>query len=409
MRIGLFTDTYPPFINGVSTSVEMLKNALEKKGHTVYIVTVNESTVKYNYDEENHVLRVPSIPIGWYNYRMSGTYPIRGINIIKKWKLDVIHSHTELGIGIIGRIVSKQFNIPLVHTYHTMYEDYTHYVAGGHLKHTSKAALKYLTEFYCDKTATELIVPTAKTYKLFKDKYKFERNIHIIPSGIEVDRFFKENVDSKEIQLLKKNLKITKNDFIMLFVGRLASEKNVEFLLDLEEKLLKKNKAFKLLIVGDGPDKEKYEEIAKKKKIDANTIFTGKVAWDDMPLYYHLANIFITASITETQGLTVIEAMASGLAPFCIDDPAFLSMCTDELNSVIFKDLDDCYKKVIEFHGNKEKQKRLNSQARIQSEHLSSARYADSVLEVYEHAIKEKNKNRYGIISAISRKIKKDK
>ena len=82
MRIGLFTDTYPPYINGVSTSVQMLKNALEKKGHMVYVITVNNSTIKYDYDEENRVIRIPGVPIGIYDYRLTRIYPLKIINMI---------------------------------------------------------------------------------------------------------------------------------------------------------------------------------------------------------------------------------------------------------------------------------------------------------------------------------------
>ena len=206
MRIGLFTDSYPPFINGVSTSVAMLKNALEKKGHTVYVVTVNNSSIKYDYNEESHILKIPGVPIGLYDYRLSRIYPLKVINIMKSWDLDVIHSHTELGIGILARIFAKQFNIPLVHTYHTIYEDYTHYVNHGYFEKPSKKIVEHLTKFYCDTTAKEIIVPTNKTYKLLKDKYKIEKNIHIVPTGIEVERFFLENIDMKLLSSLKRKL-----------------------------------------------------------------------------------------------------------------------------------------------------------------------------------------------------------
>ena len=173
MRIGLFTDTYPPFINGVSTSVFMLKKALEKQGHQVYVVTVNNKSLRYRLDENGTVLRIPGIPIGIYDYRLTGIYPVRAINTIRKWKLDVIHSHTEFGIGTFARAFAKQFNIPLVHTYHTMYEDYVHYITKGYFNKSSKKIVEYLTMFYCDTTANALIVPTKKTYNLFKEKYNY--------------------------------------------------------------------------------------------------------------------------------------------------------------------------------------------------------------------------------------------
>ncbi len=406
MRIGLFTDTYPPFINGVSTSVEMLKNALEKKNHEVYLVTVNDSSIKYDYDEENHILKIPSIPIGLYDYRLSRIYSLKMINLIKSWNLDVIHSHTELGIGICARLVAKQFNIPLIHTYHTMYKDYTHYVTHGHFDKSSKKIVEYLTKFYCDTTATELIVPTNKTYRLFKENYKFEKNIHIIPTGIEVDRFFKENVNKKEVDRLRKNLNLSKRDTVIIFVGRLAQEKNIEFLLNAEKKIINNHSNIKLLIVGDGPDKEKLEMFSRKLGIEKNVIFTGKVAWDDMPVYYQLANFFATASKTETQGLTVIEAMAAGITPVCIHDEAFLTAITDNLNGFIFDNIDEYVEIILKLEKNKQERAKISGQARIQAEHFSSAQFADNVLVVYNKAIENRKKYKFGIFSKITKKLK---
>ena len=407
MRIGLFTDSYPPYINGVSTSVAMLKKALEKKGHIVYVVTVSNNALKYEYDVENRIVKVPGIPVGIYDYRLSRLYPLTMINTMKSWNLDVIHSHTEFGIGILARLLAKQFDIPLVHTYHTLYEDYTHYITHGYFDKSSKKIVEYLTKFYCDKTANELIVPTNKIYKLFKEKYEFKKNIHIVPTGIEVDRFYTENVDKSYVQALRKKLKLQKKDFVILFVGRLAAEKNVEFLLNAEKKLMAKYKNIKLLIVGDGPDKEHYEEMARDLNISSNVIFNGKAAWEEMPFYYHCANVFATASTTETQGLTVIEAMAASVVPLCIKDESFLGTVTHELNGLIFNDEDEFVNQVLTLYKDNALLQKYNNQARIQAEHCSSTSYAERVLEVYKRAILDKKaEDRFGLISKISKKIK---
>ena len=407
MRIGLFTDSYPPYINGVSTSVAMLKKALEKKGHTVYVVTVSNNALKYEYDEDEKIVKVPGIPIGIYDYRLSRIYPLTMINTMKNWNLDVIHSHTEFGIGILARLVAKQFDIPLVHTYHTLYEDYTHYITHGYFDKSSKKIVEYLTKFYCDKTATELIVPTNKIYKLFKEKYEFQKNIHIVPTGIEVERFYTENVDKSYVQTLRKKLKLQKKDFVILFVGRLASEKNVEFLLNAQRKLIEKHPNIKLLIVGDGPDKEKYEQLAKDLKTSQNVIFNGKAAWEEMPFFYHCADVFATASTTETQGLTVIEAMAAGVVPLCIKDESFLGTVTNELNGLIFENEEEYINQVLMLYKDEQLRQRYDNQARIQAEHCSSSSYAERVLEVYNRAIMDKkNEDKFGLISKISKKIK---
>lgn len=407
MRIGIFTETYTPYISGLVTSEVMLKNALEKLGHEVYVVTANLESFKYEYNEKEHVLKIPGVPTGIYDSRLTSIYPISAVNKIKNWKLDVIHSQTEFAIGTFARLFAKQYNIPLVHTYHTMYEDYIHYITKGYFEKSSKKIIEYLTKFYCDKTATELIVPTNKTYKLFKEKYRFEKNINIIPTGIEVERFYKENVDSKEVSNLRKSLNLTKKDFVILFVGRLAEEKNVEFLLNAHHDLSKVDENIKLLIVGDGPDKEKYEKEVKDMQEEKNILFTGKVSWDDMPYYYHISDVFATASKTETQGLTVIEAMASNVVPVVMRDEAFLSMVTEELNGIIFETQEEYEKQILRLIENKEELKKFNRQARIQAETYSSKYYAERVLEVYNRAIKEKKEeNRFGIISKIIKIIK---
>lgn len=401
MRIGLFTDTFPPYINGVSTSIAMLKNALEKKGHQVFVVTANNDLAKYSYEDNGNIIRIPGIPTGIYDYRLTGIYPVRCINKIKKWKLDVIHSHTEFGVGTFARIISKQLNIPLVHTYHTMYEDYIHYITKGYFDHASKKIVEYLTLFYCDKTISELIVPTKKTYDLFKDKYKVARNVHIIPTGIEVERFYKEKYSKTMVNQYKKKYKIMPNDFVIIFVGRLAQEKNIEFLIDAQRDIVKKYSNCKLLIVGDGPDADKYKKLAQKYKIEDNIIFTGKVPWENIPIYYQIASIFVTASRSETQGLTVIEAMAASVVPVCIDDESFRNVVIDDLNGKIFKNKRQYKLQIEQLIENPDDLKRMCRQARRNSEEYSSKYFAERVLDVYKIAIDNNPKSKYGIISKL--------
>ena len=383
MRIGLFTDTYPPHINGVATSVLMLKKALEKKGHQVFVVTVNNDSLEYKYEEDEHIIRIPGIPIGIYDYRLTSIYPIKAVNTIKNWNLDVIHSHTEFGIGTFARFMSKQFGIPLVHTYHTMYEDYIHYVTKGYFDSSSKKIVEYLTLFYCDKTANELIVPTKKTYDLFKEKYEVNKNIHIIPTGIELDRFYTENVDKNKIKELKKKYQILKDEFTIVFVGRLAKEKNIQFLIENHKDLVKYNQDVRLLIIGDGPDMEEYAKLIEKLKLTDNVVLVGKVPYDEMPCYYQVADVFVTASQTETQGLTVIEAMAAGIAPVCIKDESFETVVIDGLNGHLFKNKNEYIKIIKKLIDDRTELETLSKQARLNAEAHSSKYYAERVLDVY--------------------------
>ena len=404
MRIGIFTDTYTPFINGVTTSVLMLKKGLEQKGHKVYVISVNPDTLKFSLDSTGTVLRIPGIPIGIYDYRLTGIYPIKALKQIKKWKLDIIHSQTEFGIGTFARIVSKQLNIPLVHTYHTMYEDYVHYVTHGYFDKPSKKIVEYLTLFYCDKTITELIVPTKKAWELFKDKYMVDRNVHIVPTGIDTDRFKLEN--NKKFNNLneRKKINFSEKDFVITFVGRIAKEKNINFLLNNMKTIIKDCPNVKLLIIGDGPDLDEYKEYSEKNDLTKNTLFIGKIPWEDIPKYYLLSDVFVTASTSETQGLTVIEAMAASLPVVCISDESFNNTVIDNLNGYLFNNDKEYVESIKKLYNDKKILNRLRKGAENTAEMHTVKYFAERVLDVYNIAIKNKPKTIIPILNKILKK-----
>lgn len=406
MRIGLFTDTYPPYINGVSTSVLMLKQGLEKLGHKVYVVTVNSEN--FHYKKEDDVLMIPGVPIGIMDFRMTSLYPIRAQKIIKSWNLDVIHTHTEFGVGSFARLIAKQYNIPLVHTYHTMYEEYIYYITKGYFDGASKKLVEYLTLFLCDKTVEELIVPTKKTYDLFKEKYKVKRDVHIIPSGIDVTRFYKENIDKTELDDLKKDLSIKKDDFIILYVGRIAKEKNIEFLINNLKDITKKIPKAKMVIVGDGPDVNDLALLVHQNKLDKKVIFTGKVPWNDIPKYYQLANVFVTSSKTETQGLTVIEAMAASKVVVAIKDESFLLVMTDKQDGLFFETEEEYKNLIYKIYSDKKYADMIAKQARITANQYNPVVYAKRVLKIYESVINKDTNVFKKVIHNVRKVIKRD-
>ena len=156
-------------------------------------------------------------------------------------------------------------------------------------------------------------------------------------------------------------------------------------------------------------DREKLENYANELGIEDNVIFTGKVAWEDIPYYYHVSDIFATASTSETQGLTVVEAMAANLPAVCIDDEAFQGTIVDQLNGFIFKDEKEYCDLILKLNKSVKEREKIGNQGRIQAQHLSSSQYAENVLVVYNIAIKNKNKYRYGIFSKAIDKIKEIK
>ena len=411
MRIGLFADTYPPQINGVSTSVQMLKHALEREGHIVYVITSNnESAFKYKYDEEERVLRVPGIKTGLYDYRLSRIYPVHLRNFIKSWNLEIIHSHHEFSIGIMARLLAKELNIPLVHTLHTMYEDNLEIMTKGHFEKTSKKLLEEFTNIFCDKTCNELIVPTSKVYSLLKDQYGFTRNIHIIPSGIEIERFYKENLDSKVIDDLKKEIGIKKSDRILIYLGRLGPEKSIDFLIKAMPKLIDKDKNIKLLIVGPGSYEKELKKLTSDLDLNKYVIFTGGVHWEDVPYYYACGEILVTASTYETQGLTLVEGMATSLAPVCINDDALTSCVTNKINGLVFNNEEEYIEEILSLIKDKKYLEEIQTNARRRAEDYSSKSYALKVLEVYKEAMKsKKEQDDKNIINKIINRIKGEK
>ena len=229
MRIGIFTDSYYPHVSGVSTSVEMLRETLEKMGHKVFIVAPNLNNNKFCYDKSNKIIWLPGIKTGIYNTKLTKLYSSKAMFIIKnEWKLDVIHSQTEFGVGYFSRIVSKKLKIPVIHTYHTLYEDYIHYVfKGKHNKLLKKLVVKF-TKYYCEKKCDKLIVPTNKIKKLFEEKYKIKKEINVIPSGIDLKKFYPSSKTIEKVKSIKRKYKIKNNDFVLGSVGRIASEKSFD-------------------------------------------------------------------------------------------------------------------------------------------------------------------------------------
>lgn len=415
MRVGIFTESYPPLVNGVSTSILMLEHALTKLGHEVFIITVSDNKKDYVLENNGHILRLPSVNLAnCYDYKMTSVYPIKAVNMIKKMNLDVIHSNVEFTVGIFARVVSEQLSIPLVHTYHTNWEDYTHYITKNKkiLDDICKKLLKYLVVFFEDKTVTELIVPSNKIYNLFKDKYKFTKNIHIIQTGIETSKFYKEKFNLKDINSLKKKIGIKKKDFVVMTVSRLAKEKSVDRIINNHKELVKKYSNMKLLIVGDGPDIDKLKDEAKSLGVSDSVIFTGKVPLSDIPIYYQLGNVFVTASKSETQGLTVVEAISSSLPVVAVKDDSFVNSVIEDFNGFVFTDDEKYINSISKLYEDKDLYNRLSNQSRLLSEDFSSEYFALKVLKVYETAIENYKKDNKKIINKIknniaSRKYKK--
>lgn len=394
MKIGIFTDAYEPHISGVTTSIKMLKTALEKMHHEVFIVTANLDNNKFIYDDKNRIIYLPGIKTGIYETKLTGIYSKKAMKIIKNWHLDVIHSQTEFGIGYFSRIVAKKLNLPIVHTYHTLYEDYVHYVTHGHFNNLAKKLAIKITKYYCGKKCDELIVPTDKIKDLFINKYNISQPINVIPTGIDIDKFKLTQNIKKEIENIKKKYKIKDTDFIIGSVGRIAPEKSFDKLLYNIKEMIKVNTNIKVMLVGGGPDLDNLKELTKKLHLEDYVIFTDKVNYDLVPAYFNTFNVIVSFSKTETQGLTIIEGLAASKPTICIEDDSFKAMIEPNYNGYLFKNDNEFKDYIFKLMNDKKLYKDMSTNARNSTYKYSKEVFASEVLKVYHKAIEKKSNSK---------------
>lgn len=310
MNIAIFTDTFAPQINGVVEVVHTLYDGLRKKGHNVFIVAPRISNI---IDRDPNVYRIPSLPLPGMmsEHRISLLY-FRKINVrfLREKKIDIIHSQTPGSIGLLGIILAKQAGIPHLHHYQTYFEDYAHYLMLPSV--LMRFSIKKLSKWFCN--MMDLITVPTYPFKSLLESYGIRKEIRLWTSGIDTRRFRKG-------QNLRSELGIDKGKILLLFVGRVAKEKNIEFLLELMPDLMKRDSRFHLLIVGDGPQKEELIQYTKTLGVRRHVTFAGYIPRERMADIYHTADLFVFSSLTETQGLVVLEAMAASLPVVAV--PAF--------------------------------------------------------------------------------------
>lgn len=346
MRIGLFTDTYTPDINGVVSSIVTLQKELEKNGHDVFVIT-NHKAARMKMD--GNVLRLPGMELKWlYGYKLSTPYHFSAKDQIRKMRLDVIHVHTEFGVGMFGRIVAKYLNIPVVTTYHTMYEDYTHYVNKFEIDEVEKVSKKIVSSFsrMISDSAQAVISPSEKTKETLL-QYGVTTPIYVIPTGLNFEQFQKNDMHQEMIQQIRKTYGIQEDDKVVVFVGRIALEKSID--IPIEGFRYIKDSHIKLMIVGDGPQLADLQKLVASYGLQEQVIFTGKKSREEVPLYYACADCFVSASLTETQGMTYIEAMACGLPVFARWDDVLDDLVIENETGFLFEDAKEFAEKLEAF------------------------------------------------------------
>ncbi|MGB4614300.1 MAG: RecX family transcriptional regulator [Erysipelotrichaceae bacterium] len=388
MKIGLFTDTYLPDINGVATSIKTLEDELVKLGHEVYIITTKPEFSKSELNDR--VLRLPGLELKFlYGYVLGTPFQISAYNIIKSLELDIIHAHTEFSIGIFARICSRLLSIPLISTYHTTYEDYTHYVNlinSDIIDNMAKTVVAKLSKLYGD-SSIEVISPSEKTKEMLL-RYDIRSDIHVIPTGLDLKRFNVNNRDINKVKEIRDKYGILDDELFVISLGRIAEEKSIDIIIDAFKYVKEDNIKAKLLIVGSGPEEDSLKKQVKALNLEDYVIFAGKKPSEIVPSYYLASDVFVSASLTETQGLTFIEALASGLPVFARPDDVLNELVFDGKTGFYFntpKELSEKLKKYIELNDEEKNIIKYNAVNVVKP--FNSEEFGKKVLNIYKIAI----------------------
>lgn len=315
MKVLITTDLYATNTNGVVTSVRNLMEELEKKGHEVRVLTVSE---RLRSRKEGNIYYIKSVPLGavYPDVRMPISYRHRYLRELIGWKPDVIHSQCEFFSYQFAGYISRKTGAPIVHTYHTLYEQYVTYIFPS--QRIGAFFVGKLSKYRLRK-AEAVVAPTQKVENVLKN-YGVRNPIHVVPSGIALEQH-KEQITQEERAEKRRALGIPEDHTVLLNLGRLGTEKNLSELIELFHIALSHNSKLTMLIVGDGPARKELEELAGKLGVADHVIFTGMVDPSEVHKYYQVGDIFVGASTSETQGLTYIEAAANGLPLLCRRDP----------------------------------------------------------------------------------------
>lgn len=379
MKVLITTDWYAPIINGVVTSVLLLQRELENLGHEVRVVTLSNSMHSY---KDGNVYYMGSVSANKIypgaRFRINRTRSM--LQELVAWGPDVIHSQCEFSSFRVAYALSTRLGVPIVHTYHTVYEDYTHYFSPS--VRVGRAVVSVFSRWICGRTAC-VVAPSRKVETLLRD-YGVRCRIEVIPTGVDL-RVYRREPDPARMEDLRARWNIPADHTVLLYLGRMAKEKNLEQLVD--QIAAAGRRDVSLLLVGDGPDREEALDYARGKGLDV--IFTGMVPHGEVADYYRLGDLFVTASTSETQGLTYFEALAAGVPVLCRRDPCVDGVVEDGVNGWQYEDAGDFGRHLSEFCGDADLRRHMSAMARESSEKFSAEAFGRAAERIYKSVERE--------------------
>ncbi len=385
MKILITTDLFTVTTNGVVTSLKNLWREMQKRGHDVKILTFSESKESYKDEEEGvYYIGSKSMEKVYPGIRRPLSYRGELIDEIIAWKPDIIHSQCEFFSYFFAIRIAKKTGAKIVHTYHTMYEDYVGYVI-KFSKSFGKFAVKKFSKNRLDKSQW-VVAPTSKVKELLV-RYKVKPPVSIIPTGISIDQH-KERISAEERLEKRTAYGIEQNDVVMVNLGRLGHEKNVDELINYYSKALKSHSNLKFLIVGDGPAREKLEKLTAELGLSGKVIFAGRVDPKEVQRYYQLGDIFVSASTSETQGLTYIEGAANALPLLCRNDPCLDDVIEQGVNGYSYNTEEEFLTFIDKMVSDAEWRANASKRSAEISQKFDKSVFGDSVESIYKELLK---------------------
>jgi len=378
MNIGIFADAYLPTKNGMVTSINQLKASLEANGHIVYIFTVYSK----NAPIMSGVFSSFSIPISRKNEaRLSMVNYRKTKKIVEDIKLDLIHTHSEFALGLAGKRIAKELNIPLIHTCHTLWQYYKHYIMGGFIFNfiSVETIIRRFLKGY-----KYIVTPSIKAKKYFANLSDKEAIYEIVPNGIDEDKFLQKPSTIADINEVKNIHGIKDNDKIALFVGRLGPEKRVIELVKAWIPHLKENDSYKLIIVGDGPSLKEIKQIVDTNNLTSKIILPGYVLWERINLYYKISTVNVTVSLSETSSMTGIESLIQGLPIVVRQDDAFAEIVDEGINGFYANSDEELVIKTIEIFKNSSLREKFSENSKLISKKFSASNHGKKMLAFYK-------------------------
>ncbi|HSB66099.1 MAG TPA: glycosyltransferase [Anaerolineales bacterium] len=384
MKIGMMADIYKPHVSGVTNSIALTKLWLEKAGHEVYIFTFGDAEVV---DDEKNIIRTTGVPVVDTGFYLSLRYNRRARHLL--YSMDITHVHHPFVSGNLAMRYSIPRNIPIVFTNHTRYDLFAQAYLPFLPDTIGDAALKaYLSPFYhaCDL----VIVPSPSMRTILDTQYGNELPVTVIPNGLDLTPY-KSSIQPVDRALFG----FSPDHVVCVYVGRLSPEKDLNLLLRAFYGIAMSFDHVRLLVVGDGPERENLEAQVKYMNIEAKVHFSGMVDYKDIPAYLSASDIFVTPSSSETFGLSTVEAMATGLPALGIDAPGTSDIIQDGVTGLVSTDdLAVFTAKLVLLSTNHELRQEMGKNAIEASKKYDILTTSNILLQHYQELV-EKSKHRH--------------